>query len=133
MNAESVTSAAARFATLTPSGNPCTDESAIEMSIHKNQPGTGQMGEDVLFQRGFGGGIVRRFRHGLERQLGERRDVRETPVFVLQRRKTEFGKARDAGLAQRQQPRRLQRSIQSGRSFPETVRCPVFDGFCVMI
>src|ERR1039458_5298836 len=60
------------------------------ISIHKNEPGTGQMGEYVFFQGGFGGGIVCRFKGGLEQQLGERRKVGETPVFVLQRREAQL-------------------------------------------
>jgi len=68
------------------------------LAIDKNEPGTGQLGEQVFFQGGFGGGIVCRFSGGLERQPGQRRHVGETPVFVLQRRETEFGKARNAAL-----------------------------------
>ena len=48
-----------------------------------------------------------RSEHRLERQLRERRDVRETPVLVLQRGKAEFGKARHARLAEREDPRRV--------------------------
>jgi hypothetical protein len=77
------------------------------LAIDKNEPGTGQLGEYVFSQGGFGGGIVCRFSDGLERQPGQRCHVGETPVFILQRRETEFGKARNARLAQRQQPRRL--------------------------
>jgi len=51
------------------------------------------MGENIFSQRGFGGGIVRRFECGLERQPGERRNVGETPAFVLQCWETQFCKA----------------------------------------
>src|SRR5262245_44271944 len=47
------------------------------------------------------------FEDGFERQLGDGCDVGEAPVLVLERWETEFGKTRDAGLAQREQPRGL--------------------------
>jgi hypothetical protein len=87
------------------------------LAIDKNEPGTGQMSEYIFFQGSFGGGIVCRFSDGLERQPGQRRHVGETPVFILQRRETEFSKARNAHPAQRQQPRRLQRRFKAAEGF----------------
>ena len=44
---------------------------------------------------------------GFEGQLGDGRDVGEPPVFLLERGEAQLGKARDARLAQREDPRRL--------------------------
>src|SRR5438094_2525144 len=78
-----------------------------KMSVHEDQPCAGEFGERELTQ-GLGSDSVRaRIEDRLEGQLRDRRDVREAPVLVLHRRKAEFGKAREARLAEREDPRRV--------------------------
>jgi len=82
-------------------------EFGIEMAIDENESWAGHFFENIFFQRVLGCGIGCWLEYRPERQPGNRRDIGETPVFVLQRRETEFGEARQARLAQRQQPGRV--------------------------
>ena len=77
------------------------------MAVHENQarglqPAEGRVGNTLgleTFQRGL--------ENRLERQIRNRRHVGETPVLMPERRETQLGEARQAGLAQRKEPRGL--------------------------
>ena len=77
------------------------------MAVHKHQPGGGQPAEGELGDGLRGEAVARDLEDGFEGQLGDGRYVREPPILLLERRKAQFGKARDARLAQREHPRRL--------------------------
>ena len=81
------------------------------MTVHEHQPAGHQLAEGEV-GNGFPGEAVSRYLEDrLERQLGDWRYVREPPVFLLESRKAQFGKARDGRLAQREDPRRLLRLL----------------------
>jgi len=79
------------------------------MPVHKHQPVAGQFRDGSLVQRPALDAVGRRLASRIERQFHDRGDVREAPVFVLKRGKALLGEARNARLAQREQPRRLLR------------------------
>ena len=77
------------------------------MAVDEHQPAGGQPAESEPGNGFRRQAVARDLEDGFEGQLGNRRDVREPPVLLLERGKAQFGKARDARLAQREDPRRL--------------------------
>src|SRR2546421_11329994 len=67
--------------------------------------------------------VALQLKHGLERQFGNRGNVCETPVFVLECWEPHFGEARNAGLARVEHPGRLFRVGLEAAEF-----CPVRAG-----
>ena len=74
------------------------------MAVHKHQSRAGKFGEGEFIQRlGFCAVDRRRIKYRRKRQLRERRDIGETPVFVLKRREAEFSEQGEPRLAEWQQ------------------------------
>ena len=74
------------------------------MAVHEDQARAGQFREGESGQRIARKAIDARIENRLERELRNRRDVGEAPVLVLEGGESQFGKARDAGFAHREQP-----------------------------
>ena len=77
------------------------------MTIDEDQPASRQPAESEVRNGLSREAVTRHLEDGLEGQPGDRGDVGEPPVFLLERGETQLGKARDARLAERKDPRRL--------------------------
>ena len=129
-NAESAASAAARFDTSRPPAVRAADKRAAVMAIHKHQPRPGS------WRKKLSQPFWRRHTAGSKTGLNgssRRRDVGEAPVLMLQRGEAEFREAREARLAQRQQPGRLQERFKAVEVLEEQSAISGLDVFCVMI
>jgi hypothetical protein len=112
--------------------NPCAAGNRLEArkflrkkSVHKNEAIAGQFGKHGFVQNFAFHAVDGGCAGGLKRQTGNGRDVGEPPVFVAQGGKTEFGEARDAGVAQGRKPLGLPRA---GIRLPERFNNPRFAG-----
>jgi hypothetical protein len=99
--------------------------------VDKYKAGPGELRQRKPVE-GFGrhsGRCFGRFQNRPERQLGERSDIGKTPVLVFEGGKAQFGKPGDAGLSQREQPRRLAAAVRLFETFERLdVRLGLFRG-----
>ncbi len=88
-----------------------------EKPVHEHHAMPGQPGENGFLESRAFSAISRDFAREVKRQFRNRRDIREAPVLVVQRRETLFGKAGDARLAQRREPIRLRCGLRAVELF----------------
>src|SRR5437867_7896285 len=79
------------------------------MAVDEYQPAGAQAPESEFADCVSRETVARGLENRLERQLRDRGHVGKAPILVLERRKAEFGKPRQARLAQRENPGRLLR------------------------
>ena len=82
-----------------------------EVAVHENEFNARKSGKGKMAKRLGRDAVLRQLEHGLERQLGDGRDVGEAPVLVLQRREAEFDEVRNASLTRGPHPRQLLRAF----------------------
>ena len=114
MSAESFTSAAARFSIFTPPDTAFSAESFAQKNPFTNTRRLpGNLVNSASSKTLISTPLTAISGARLKRQLRDRRHICEAPVFVLQRGKTQFGKAGEAGFAHGQKPFRLRCRFQA--------------------
>src|ERR1051325_619965 len=81
------------------------------MAIDEYQTRAGQRPESKTLNRFACETVARSLENRLKRQFSDRRDIRETPVFVIDRGEPKLSKTGDPGFAERKHPRWLLRFV----------------------